>query len=47
METIPAVRAAGADAVAVIGAIASAADPAEATRRLRAAAEPRMGNGSA
>jgi len=47
VETIPAVRAAGADAVAVIGAIASAADPAEATRRLRAAAEPRMGNGSA
>jgi len=47
VETIPAVRAAGADSVAVIGAIASAADPAEATRRLRAAAEPRMGNGSA
>jgi thiamine-phosphate pyrophosphorylase len=47
VETIPAVRAAGADSVAVIGAIASAADPAEATRRLRAAAEPRMGSGSA
>lgn len=36
-ETLPAVRRAGADAVAVIGAIASAPDPAEATRRLRAA----------
>ena len=47
VETIPPVRAAGADSVAVIGAIASAADPAEATRRLRAAAAPRMGNGSA
>jgi thiamine-phosphate pyrophosphorylase len=46
-ETIPSVRAAGADTVAIIGAIASAADPAEATRRLRAAAESRMGNGSA
>ena len=37
-DTIPGVRAAGADAVAVIGAIASAADPAAATRRLRAIA---------
>ena len=37
-ESIPAVRAAGADAVAVIGAIASAGDPVEATRRLRAVA---------
>jgi thiamine-phosphate pyrophosphorylase len=37
-DTIPAIRAAGADAVAVIGAIAGAADPAAATRSLRAAA---------
>lgn len=37
-ETIPAVRAAGADAVAVIGAIAGAADPTAATRTLRAVA---------
>jgi thiamine-phosphate pyrophosphorylase len=37
-ETIPAVRAAGADAVAVIGAIAGAADPTAATRHLRAVA---------
>lgn len=36
--TLPAVRRAGADAVAVIGAIAAAADPADATRRLRRAA---------
>lgn len=36
--TIPAIRAAGADAVAVIGAIASADDPTAATRRLRAIA---------
>jgi thiamine-phosphate pyrophosphorylase len=34
-ETIPSVRAAGADAVAVIGAIAGADEPAEATRALR------------
>ena len=46
-ETIPSLRAAGADAVAIIGAIASAADPADATRRLRAAARPRMKPGSA
>ena len=38
-ETIPAVRAAGADAVAVIGAIAGAADPTGATRALRLAAK--------
>lgn len=36
--TIPAVRAAGADAVAVIGAIAGAPDPIAATRALRALA---------
>ena len=36
--TIPAVRAAGADAVAVIGAIAGTADPTAATRALRAVA---------
>ncbi|HSP98483.1 MAG TPA: thiamine phosphate synthase [Candidatus Dormibacteraeota bacterium] len=34
-DSIPAVRAAGADAVAVIGAIAAAPDPAAATRTLR------------
>jgi thiamine-phosphate pyrophosphorylase len=39
-ETIPAARAAGADAVAVIGAIASSTDPTMATRHLRAAAVP-------
>lgn len=38
IDTISAVRAAGADAVAIIGAIAGAADPLAATRALRAAA---------
>jgi thiamine-phosphate pyrophosphorylase len=37
-ETFPTVRATGADAIAVIGAIAGAADPIAATRTLRAAA---------
>jgi thiamine-phosphate pyrophosphorylase len=37
-DTITSVRRAGADAVAVIGAIAAAADPAAATRELRVAA---------
>jgi thiamine-phosphate pyrophosphorylase len=41
-ESLPAVLAAGADAAAVIGAIAGATDPTAATRRLLAiAAEPR------
>lgn len=38
LATIPSVRAAGADAVALIGAIAGAADPTAATRVLAAAA---------
>lgn len=38
IDTVAAVRAAGADAVAVIGAIASASDPVAATRALCAAA---------
>jgi thiamine monophosphate synthase len=37
-STVADVLAAGADAVAVIGALAGAADPAEATRTLRCAA---------
>lgn len=42
-ETIPAVRAAGADAVAVIGAIAGADDPTDATRALGLAAQAPRG----